>query len=195
MGPRPPAVRDSTPGDVPAIASIYAHHVLHGLASFELEPPSRAEMASRRDAVLRAGLPWLVADDDGEVVGYAYAAPYRSRPAYRRTVENSVYVSPHRLGRGAGRLLLAELIRRCEASDRREMVAIIGDSANRASIALHRALGFEHVGVLRNVGFKRGRWLDSVLMQRRLREREPSSPRPERVRREPPRGADGAAAR
>ncbi len=164
-----PAVRDSTDDDLPAVAAVYAHHVLHGLASFEVEPPSRAEMASRRGEVLRAGLPWLVADDDGEVVGYAYAGPYRSRPAYRHTVENSVYVSRLHQGRGVGRLLLAELIRRCEAAGRREMVAIIGDSANRASIALHRALGFEHVGVLRNVGFKHGRWLDSVLMQRRLR--------------------------
>ncbi|MBC6441259.1 MAG: N-acetyltransferase [Rhodospirillales bacterium] len=161
-------VRDSTPDDVPAITTIYAHSVLHGLASFEVEPPTKSEMAGRREAILAAGLPYLVAEADGKIAGYAYAGPYRTRPAYRHTVENSVYVDGRFQGRGAGRLLLAALIERCEAAGRHEMVAIIGDSGNQASIALHAALGFVMVGTLRNVGFKHERWLDSVIMQRSL---------------------------
>jgi len=158
-------VRDSVEADIPPVVVIYSHHVLHGVASFEIDPPDEAEMARRRDAVLEAGLPWLVAEQSGEVVGYAYAGPYRSRPAYRHSVENSVYVRHDRAGQGAGRALLAALVERCAAAGRREMIAIIGDSDNHASIGLHRALGFRHVGTFTDVGFKHGRWLDSVLMQ------------------------------
>ncbi len=161
-------VRDADDADLAAVRSIYAHFVLHGLASFEEVPPETAEIARRRQAVLARGLPYLVAETDGRVVGFAYAGTYRPRPAYRYTVEDSVYVAPTAGRRGAGRLLLATLIRRCEAAGFRQMVAVIGDSANAPSIGLHRALGFETAGVLKAVGFKFGRWVDSVLMQRAL---------------------------
>lgn len=168
----PPAVRDSRDGDVEALHRIYAFHVLHGLASFEEQPPSLEEMARRRADVLGAGYPHLVAEIDGEVVGYAYASAYRPRPAYRFTVENSVYVRDGLHGRGIGRALLAALIERCEAGPWRQMIAIIGDTGNHASIGLHAAFGFRRVGTLHAVGFKFGRWVDSVLMQRALGEGE-----------------------
>ncbi len=163
-----PIVRDATPADMEAVQSIYAVHVLHGTASFETEPPTVAEMLRRREAVLAAGLPYLVASLDGSVVGYSYATAYRPRPAYRPTIENSVYVRDGLHGRGIGVALMTELLARCENGPWRQMVAAIGDSANAASIALHRRMGFEPAGVLRDVGFKHGRWLDSVLMQRPL---------------------------
>ena len=163
-----PTVRDSVDGDVPAIQAIYAHHVLHGLASFEEVPPDAAEIARRRGDVLARGLPYLVAELDGAVVGYAYASPFRTRVAYRYSLENSVYVAAGLVGRGVGRALLTVLIPRCEAAGYRQMVAVIGDSANDASIRLHAAFGFERVGLLPAVGFKFGRWVDSVLMQRPL---------------------------
>ena len=152
--------------DVAAVAAIYAHHVLHGTASFETEAPDAAEIGARRQNVMAAGLPWIVAESEGTVAGYAYAARYRPRPAYRYTVEDSVYVHPERLGQGVGRLLLARLIELCESAGARQMVAIIGDTANAASIRLHERCGFRHAGVLEAVGFKFGRWLDTVLMQR-----------------------------
>jgi phosphinothricin acetyltransferase len=142
--------------------------VLHGLASFEEEPPSREELGRRLDEVQRRGLPWLVADFGGALAGYGYCAPYRARSAYRYALEDSVYVSPDALGRGVGTALLAELIRRCEALGYRQLVAVIGDSAHAASINLHAALGFLRVGTLRSVGFKFGRWVDGVIMQRAL---------------------------
>ena len=149
--------------------AVYAHHVLHGLGSFELEPPSVEEMAERRRAIVGLSLPYLVAaGGDGEVVGFAYAAPYRTRPAYRSTVEDSVYVAPTAQGRGLGRALLDEVVRRCVAAGTRQMVAVIGDSGNRGSVALHAAAGFREVGVLRAVGWKHGRWVDTVIMQREL---------------------------
>jgi L-amino acid N-acyltransferase YncA len=161
-------VRDSRDDDVADMQAIYAHHVLHGTASFEEEPPSLAEMMRRRADVLARGLPYLVGEIDGRVVGYSYATPYRARSAYRFSIENSVYVR-HDLGRsGIGSALLAELIKRCEAGEWREMIAIIGDSGNTASIGLHARLGFRMVGTLQNVGLKFGRWLDTVLMQRSL---------------------------
>lgn len=163
-----PALRDSRPGDVPAIAAIYRHAVLHGRASFELVPPDEAEMAGRRAALVDAGYPHIVATIGDEVAGYAYAGPYRPRPAYAATVENSVYIDPDRRGRGLGRLLLARLIAEAEARGYRQMVAVIGDSANRDSIRLHEAMGFARAGTLRSVGWKHGQWLDSVLMQRPL---------------------------
>lgn len=161
-------LRDATVLDVPSIRAIYADHVSHGLASFELEPPSAEEMRQRFEAVKAVGLPYLIAEQAGEIVGYSYATPYRPRPAYRHTVEDSVYVRSDQAGRGIGHRLLGELIARVEQGDWRQMVAIIGNSENRASIALHERLGFRLVGVLESVGFKHGRWLDTVLMQRRL---------------------------
>jgi phosphinothricin acetyltransferase len=161
-------IRDSRPEDIPAITAIYRPAVLHGSASFETEPPDEAEIARRRADLLAAGYPHLVAEADGAVLGYAYAGAYRTRPAYRFTVENSVYVDPGRHRTGAGRALLTALIARCEQADFRLMVAVIGDSANAASIGLHAALGFTHVGVLPAIGFKRDRWLDTVLMVRPL---------------------------
>ncbi len=158
-------VRDAAEADIAAITAIYRHHVRHGVASFELEPPDEAEMTRRWRGTLDAGSPFLVADQDGAVIGYAYVGPYRPRPAYRHTVENSVYVAHDCQKRGAGRALLGALIARCRSAGRKEMVAIIGDSGNTPSIALHRAFGFRHVGTLNNVGFKHERWLDSVIMQ------------------------------
>jgi phosphinothricin acetyltransferase len=162
------AVRDAGDHDLGAVQAIYAHHVLHGSASFEEVPPSRDDLAQRRAAVLAAGLPYLVAELDGRVVGYAYAGVYRPRAAYRHSIENSVYVD-HRLAqRGIGRALMGTLIARCERGPWRQMVAVIGDSGNAGSIALHRACGFRLVGTFESVGFKHGRWVDSVLMQRAL---------------------------
>jgi L-amino acid N-acyltransferase YncA len=150
------------------IHAIYAHWVLHGLASFEEVPPDEAEMNRRRLAIQELGMPYLVAEDGGSVLGFAYAGPYRPRSAYRYTAEDSVYVAPDAQGRGVGRRLLGEVIRRCEALGRRQLLAIIGDSGNDASIGLHEALGFRRVGVFQSPGFKFGRWVDTVLMQRAL---------------------------
>jgi L-amino acid N-acyltransferase YncA len=159
-------VRDAAHADLPAIADIYAHHVRTGLASFETEPPDLAEMTARFEAVRAKGFPWLACEIDGRLSGYAYASPYRARPGYRFTLEDSVYVHPDLAGRGAGRALLARLIERCEAIGCRQLVAVIGDSGNAASIGLHSALGFRMAGTLASIGFKHGRWVDSVLMQR-----------------------------
>lgn len=164
-----PTIRDATEADVPAIATIYAEHVLHGNASFEEVPPDEAEIARRMRDIRDRGFPYLVCEAEGRVAGYAYAGPYRTRSAYRFTVENSVYVASDATGRGVGTKLLAELIARCKAGPWRSIVAIIGDSANHPSINLHRRFGFEHVGTIRNAGFKHGRWLDSVIMQLDLR--------------------------
>ena len=170
-------LRAATVADVPAIQSIYAHHVRHGLASFEIEPPSVAEMRSRFESITGAGHPYLVATDGGTLLGYAYACVYRARPGYRYTVEDSVYVSPAAIGHGIGRQLLTRLIDACEHRGYRQMLAVIGDSANTASIELHRACGFIHSGTLRSVGLKFGRWIDSVIMQRELGESDRTVPR------------------
>jgi L-amino acid N-acyltransferase YncA len=161
-------IRDSRPSDIAEICAIYGHSVRHGVASFELDAPDDAEIARRREALLALGFPHLVAEDNGKIIGYSYAGPYRPRPAYRFTVENSVYVAPDQQRKGVGRALLPALIARCEAAGFRLMVAVIGDSGNLASIALHAAFGFQHAGLLPNVGWKHGRWLDSVLMVRAL---------------------------
>jgi phosphinothricin acetyltransferase len=169
-------IRASAPTDVRAIAAIYAHHVRNGLASFEIVPPDDAEVARRRDSILARGLPYLVAELDRKIVGYAYAAPYRERPAYRYTLEDSVYVEPSAARHGAGRALLDSLIAVCAALGYRQMIAVIGDSANGASIGLHEACGFARTGLLPSVGFKLGRWVDSVLMQRALGSGDTAAP-------------------
>jgi phosphinothricin acetyltransferase len=169
-------LRAAEPGDAARIAAIYAHHVLTGLASFEVEPPDEAEIGRRLADVRARGLPYLVAKAGGRVVGYAYASPYRARPAYRYTLEDSVYVDRDCGGRGVGRRLLERLVAECAACGCRQLVAVIGDSANRPSIALHEACGFARVGLLPAVGYKFGRWVDSVLMQRGLGEGDATRP-------------------
>lgn len=161
-------VRDAGDDDIPAIQDIYAHYVLNSLASFEEQVPEVDEIARRRAAVLERGMPYLVAECDGRVRGFAYCAPYRDRSAYRYMVEDSIYVSPETPRRGLGRALLSTLITRAGALGYRQMVAVIGDSQNRGSIGLHQNLGFREVGVLRSAGWKFGGWVDSVLMQRAL---------------------------
>ncbi len=163
-------VRAGEESDVAPIAAIYAHHVRTGTGSFETEAPGEAEMRRRQNEVVGRGYPYLVAEGAGQVLGYAYAGPYRTRPAYRNTVENSVYVRPDAMGRGIGRMLLLRLIEECADRGFRQMVAIVGDSDNLASIQLHERAGFRRVGVLSAVGFKHGRWLDTVLLQRALGE-------------------------
>jgi phosphinothricin acetyltransferase len=164
-------VRPAEPRDIPAIQAIYAHHVLHGIASFEEEPPEHDEMQRRMNDIRGRGLPYLVAEDrpgSGAILGFAYAAPYRARPAYRYTLEDSVYVLPGNGGRGIGSALLGVLIEICEGLGYRQMVAVIGDSDNAGSIRLHARHGFRDCGTLASVGFKHGRWVDSVFMQRPL---------------------------
>src|SRR5215831_16404957 len=161
-------IRSSREDDVAQIAAIYGYHVLHGLASFEEVPPEINELASRRRAILARGLPHLVAERSGRVLGYCYAGPYRTRSAYRFTVEDSIYIDQTEAGRGLGRALLAALLDRCTELGYRQMVAVIGGSDSWPSIRLHAALGFTHVGVLPAVGFKFGGWVDIVLMQRAL---------------------------
>jgi phosphinothricin acetyltransferase len=161
-------VRDAVARDIPDVAHIYAHHVINGLASFEERPPSGAEMLARYEAIAAMGYPYLVAEIDSRIVGYAYASAYRPRPAYRFTVENSVYVDNASRGNGIGSALLKTLIGRCEGGIWRQMLAVIGDSANAGSIALHSRHGFRPAGSLLSVGFKHGRWVDSVIMQRPL---------------------------
>jgi L-amino acid N-acyltransferase YncA len=162
-------VRPSTEDDLDVITRIYSHYVLHSAATFELDAPAPDEMAKRRSALLSLGMPYLVAEHQQEVVGYAYASPYRPRPAYRFTVEDSIYIDPDHVGHGCGRALLAALIERCERGPWRQMIAVIGDSANIASIRLHQHFRFRHAGTLSAVGFKSDRWIDTVLMQRELR--------------------------
>lgn len=161
-------IRPSRDADIDAITSIYAHHVLHGTATFETEPPAAAEMAQRRADVLDKRLPWLVAEVDGLVQGYAYATWFRPRSAFRYCVEDSIYLAPGAQGRGLGRALMAELMTRCQLAGMRKMVAVIGDSANAGSIGLHRALGFTLVGTMAACGWKFERWLDIVIMERTL---------------------------
>ena len=163
-------IRAAEPRDIPEVAAIYAQAVIEGTASFELEAPDEAEMKRRFAAVVGGGFPYLVAEMAGVVAGYAYAGLYRTRPAYRFTVENSVYVSPDHQGRGVGRLLLNRLIALCTQKGYRQMIAVIGDEANLGSIALHRACGFELRGILKDVGWKHGAWRGTVEMQRALGE-------------------------
>jgi phosphinothricin acetyltransferase len=165
----PHAIRPVEAADMAAVQAIYMHHVLHGFASFEETPPDPAELTRRWRAIVDAGLPYLcVPDEAGAILGYAYAGPYRPRSAYRFSVEDSVYVAPGAAGRGVGRALLGRLIDICTGLGKRQMIAVIGDSGNAASIGLHRACGFELTGTFKSIGFKHGRWVDSVLMQRAL---------------------------
>lgn len=169
-------IKDAAPKDIPAIQSIYAHHVLYGLASFEEEAPSLEEMRRRFEDISGQGLPYLVAEENAEVLGYGYCTLYRTRSAYRYALEDSIYVRNGQQGKGIGKALLAGLILRCERLNYRQIIAVIGDSANAASIAVHARLGFVRAGNLRSTGYKFGRWVDSVLMQRPLGEGDGSKP-------------------
>jgi L-amino acid N-acyltransferase YncA len=171
-------IRPSHDTDLPAITAIYAHHVLHGTGTFETTPPSEAEMAARRADVLAKGLPWLVAEEDGRVLGYAYCQWFKPRPAYRFSAEDSIYLHPEAHGRGLGRALLAELMALAQAAGIRKLLAVIGDSANEASIGVHRALGFTPAGAFKSCGWKFGRWLDIVLMEKSLGEGDTTAPEP-----------------
>lgn len=161
-------LRPSTADDISAITAIYAHHVLYGTGTFETEPPAQAEMARRREEVLGRGLPWLVAAEGGEVLGFAYCNWFKPRPAYRYSAEDSIYIAPHRQAQGLGRALLAELAAQAERRGVRKLIAVIGDSFNTGSIGLHHTLGFAQVGVIASCGWKFGRWLDIVLMEKSL---------------------------
>jgi L-amino acid N-acyltransferase YncA len=177
MSQPPLLLRPSTEADLPAITRIYAHAVVHGTGTFELDVPDEAEMARRREAVLGHGLPWLVAERAGQVLGYAYANHFRPRRAYRFCLEDSIYLDEAARGHGVGRVLLAELLAQCEARGARQMLAVIGDSANAGSVGVHRACGFEDTGVLKAAGWKFGRWLDVVLMQKALGQGATTEPR------------------
>ena len=168
MTPTPLLIRPSTTAELPAITAIYGWNVENGTGTFETEAPDLAEMTRRRDDVLAKGLPWLVAERGGSVLGYAYANHFRPRRAYRFCLEDSIYLAPEARGQGVGRVLLAELIARCESAGARQMLAVIGDSANAASIGVHRTLGFEPVGVMKSAGWKFDRWCDVVVMQKAL---------------------------
>lgn len=169
-------LRAAGEADAAALAAIYGHHVLHGFGTFEEVPPTPADMEQRRRAVAGRGLPYLVAEDAGTVLGFAYAAPFRARAAYRYTVEDSVYVAPHATGRGVGRAALSGVLAACEGAGVRQVVAVIGDSANAGSLGLHRALGFQHAGLGRSFGFKHGRWVDIVWMQKALNGGDATAP-------------------
>jgi L-amino acid N-acyltransferase YncA len=171
-----PLIRPSRDEDVVAITAIYAHHVLHGTGTFEIDPPSEADMAARRADVLAKGLPWLVAEDDGKLLGFAYCNWFKPRPAYRFSAEDSIYLAAHAKGRGLGRALLAELAARAERAGVRKLIAVIGDSANTGSVGVHRTNGFTHVGLLQSCGWKFGRWLDVVLMEKALGAGDTTSP-------------------
>ena len=163
-----PEVRDALEADMAAVRDLYGHYVLHSLATFEETPPTLDDMLARRRASVDLGLPYLVAEGGGAIAGFAYAGLYRSRPAYRYGIEDSVYVADSQTGRGIGSALLGELIARCERGPWRQMVAVVGDSANSGSIALHRRFGFQLVGTLRSVGLKHGQWVDTPILQRGL---------------------------
>lgn len=158
-------IRPAAPQDLPAIQSIYAHHVMHGLASFEEVPPALEEMRRRFEDITGQGFPYLLAEERGEILGYGYCSLYRTRSAYRHTLEDSIYVKQGQQGKGVGKAMLKELIVRCETLNCRQLVAVIGDSANAGSIKLHASLGFVRAGLLRSTGYKFGRWVDSVYMQ------------------------------
>ena len=171
-----PIIRPSSDADVPAITAIYAHHVLHGTGTFEIDPPTEADMAQRRADVLAKALPWLVAVEDDRVLGFAYCNWFKPRPAYRFSAEDSIYMAPEATGKGLGRALLAELAAQAERAGVRKLIAVIGDSANTGSVGVHRSLGFSHVGVLQSCGWKFGQWRDVVLMDKALGFGDTTSP-------------------
>ena len=171
-----PTIRASEEGDITAITAIYAHHVLHGTGTFEIDPPSCQDLAQRRADVLARGLPYLVAEDAGRIVGFAYCNWFKPRPAYRYSAEDSIYVADATRGQGLGRLLLDALTTQAQAAGVRKLLAVIGDSANAGSIAVHRAAGFTDVGVMRSVGWKFGAWRDIVLMEKPLGAGDTSAP-------------------
>jgi L-amino acid N-acyltransferase YncA len=173
---RLPRIRPSRDEDLPAICAIYSHHVLHATGTFETVPPTEAEMAARRADVLAKGLPYLVVHDEGQVLGFAYCQWFKPRPAYRFSAEDSIYLHPDARGRGLGRLLLAALIEQAQQAGLRKLIAVIGDSANAASIGVHRSQGFEPAGVIRSCGWKFDRWLDIVLMEKTLGDGDRSAP-------------------
>lgn len=163
-----PIIRPSLEKDIPAITAIYAHHVLTGTGTFEIDPPSEADMTSRRADVLSKGLPYIVAEEAGQVIGYAYCTWFKPRPAYRFSAEDSIYLAPGVHGKGIGRALLAELTAQAERVGIRKLIAVIGDSNNAGSVGVHRSLGFTHVGVLKSCGWKFNQWLDVVMMEKAL---------------------------
>ena len=169
-------IRNATPADIPVITRIYRQAVLEGTATFELDPPDEAEMTKRMGTLLAGGFPYIVTEEGGAILGYAYAGPFRTRPAYRFTVEDSIYIAPGAHRRGVGRALLAELIAQSTRRNFRQMVAVIGDSANLSSIGLHKAMGFAMTGTFYDTGYKFGRWLDSVMMQLTLGEGATTKP-------------------
>jgi phosphinothricin acetyltransferase len=171
-----PILRASTDDDVPAITAIYGHHVLHGTGTFETDPPTEADMKARRADVLGKGLPYLVAEQDGRVLGFAYCQWFKPRPAYRFSAEDSIYLHPDAAGKGIGKQLLAELVQQAEAAGIRKLIAVIGDSGNQGSIGVHRAVGFTPAGVIRSCGWKFGRWLDIVLMEKAVGAGDASPP-------------------
>lgn len=170
-------IRTSTFADLPAITAIYGWNVVNGTGTFELDAPDEAEMSCRRDNVLAKGLPWIVVERGAVVLGYAYANHFRPRRAYRFCLEDSLYLAADAKGQGLGRLLLAELMARCEALGARQMLAVIGDSQNLGSVGVHRTLGFEHVGVMQSAGWKFDRWLDVVIMQKALGQGDTTDPK------------------
>lgn len=161
-------IRDAEAGDIAALHKIYAHHVLHGFGTFDEAPPPLRAFEEKWQGIMACGLPWLVAERDGDLLGFAYASPFRPRTGYRYSVEDTVYVRSDQLGKGIGSALLAPLIARCEAMGARQVIAVIGDSGNAGSIALHRKAGFTEAGTIKGVGYKLGRWVDIVMMQRAL---------------------------
>lgn len=174
-----PLIRPSHDADLPAITAVYAHHVLHGTGTFETTPPTQTDMTGRRADVLAKGLPWLVAEEDGQVLGFAYCQWFKPRPAYRFSAEDSIYLAPEAAGKGLGTLLLNDLIVRAQALGVRKLIAVIGDSANVGSVGVHRKAGFAQVGVLQSCGWKFGRWLDVVLMDKTLGDGDSTSPETE----------------
>ncbi|MBU0589646.1 MAG: GNAT family N-acetyltransferase [Gammaproteobacteria bacterium] len=172
-----PILRPCLAGDIPAVTAIYAHHVLHGTGTFEITPPTEADMLGRHSEVLSRGLPYLVLEHAGQLAGFAYCNWFKPRPAYRFSAEDSIYLAPHCHGQGHGRLLLAELLTQAQRAGVRKLIAVIGDSANAGSIHVHRSQGFQHVGVLSACGWKFERWLDVVLMEKSLGLGSSHSPR------------------
>ncbi len=171
-----PHIRPCTEADLPFVTAIYAHHVLHGTGTFETEPPTLADMTARRADVLSRGLPYLVAEEAGQILGFAYCNWFKPRPAYRFSAEDSIYLAPEAAGKGLGRLLLTALAAQAQAVGVRKLIAVIGDSANAGSVGVHQALGFTHVGVLKSCGWKFGAWRDVVLMEKVLGEGDSTPP-------------------